>query len=124
MGLRKDIHYPLEDFQLSELARALAHPARIAIFRLLIEKNTCLCGEIVDEIPLAQSTISQHLKAMKEAGIIMGEIEGAKTCYCIDNEHVNKLSNSLFALLGSNNRIAKAPNSCGCHQNNNLTKTI
>ena len=63
--------------------RALGHPARLAILRLLAERRSCVCGDIVDELPLAQSTVSQHLKVLKEAGIIVGEIDGPAVCYCL-----------------------------------------
>lgn len=65
-------------------AKALGHPARVAIMRLLLTKETCVCGEIVDELPLAQSTVSQHLKQLKAAGLIRGEIDGPRVCYCVE----------------------------------------
>ncbi|MEX1025052.1 MAG: metalloregulator ArsR/SmtB family transcription factor [Planctomycetota bacterium] len=70
--------------QLARLAKALGHPARVAILRLLLRRDTCVCGEIVDELPLAQSTVSQHLKQLKEAGLIRGEVEGPRVCYCVE----------------------------------------
>ena len=70
--------------QLAELAWAVAHPARVRIVRLLISRESCVCGEIVDELPLAQSTVSQHLKILKESGLIQGEVDGPKVCYCIN----------------------------------------
>lgn len=70
--------------RLAEVAKALAHPARIAILEVLVRRGTCVCGDIVDEIPLSQATVSQHLKAMKSAGLIKGEIEGKFSCYCVD----------------------------------------
>ena len=73
-----------ETIQLAEFAKALSHPARIRILEILAERNTCICGEIVELLPHAQSTVSQHLKELKKAGLIQGEIEGPKTCYCID----------------------------------------
>ncbi len=72
------------DAELAELAKALAHPVRVRILRILVRKGTCICGDIVDELPLAQSTVSQHLKVMKDAGLIQGEIQGPRTCYCVD----------------------------------------
>lgn len=75
----------------AELMKALGHPARIAIVELLAERASCICGDITEELPLAQSTVSQHLKALKEAGIIKGEIEGVRTCYCLDEEGVREL---------------------------------
>lgn len=68
----------------ARLAKALGHPARVAIVRLLLRREGCVCGEIVDELPLAQSTVSQHLKQLKEAGLIRGEIDGPRTCYCVE----------------------------------------
>ncbi|TVQ87928.1 MAG: ArsR family transcriptional regulator [Deltaproteobacteria bacterium] len=70
--------------QLAKLAKALGHPARVAILRLLLSRETCVCGEIVDELPLAQSTVSQHLKQLKQAGLIRGEVDGPRVCYCVD----------------------------------------
>jgi ArsR family transcriptional regulator len=78
---------PQEGFdaeQLASYAKALGHPARVAIMCLLMQKNACICGEIVDELPLAQSTVSQHLKQLKKAGLIRGEIDGPRVCYCIE----------------------------------------
>lgn len=70
--------------QLARLAKALGHPARVAIIRLLLRRESCVCGEIVDELPLAQSTVSQHLKQLKEAGLVRGEVDGPRVCYCVD----------------------------------------
>lgn len=81
-----------EQHEFAKLAKAFGHPARIAIIEYLIEVNTCICGDIVDQLPLAQSTVSQHLKALKEAGIIKGSIEGNTICYCIDEKSLEKLS--------------------------------
>ncbi|MGD8426333.1 MAG: metalloregulator ArsR/SmtB family transcription factor [Balneolaceae bacterium] len=82
----------------AELMKALGHPARIAIIELLAERNTCICGDITVELPLAQSTVSQHLKALKTAGIIKGEIDGVRTCYCLDQAGIKEL-NDLFSPL-------------------------
>ncbi len=73
-----------EDTSLAQLAQALAHPARVSIVRLLQERQTCLCGDIVEVLPLAQSTVSQHLKVLKEAGWIRGEVDGPRVCYCLN----------------------------------------
>ena len=70
--------------RLAELARALGHPARVAILKLLITRDSCICGEIVEALPLAQSTVSQHLKKMKDAGFIRGEVDGPRVCYCVE----------------------------------------
>lgn len=72
------------DEGLARLAAALGHPARVAIIRLLKERETCICGEIVEVLPLAQSTVSQHLKVLKESGWIQGEVDGPRTCYCLN----------------------------------------
>ena len=86
MGATKSYEFSLKENKLARYAKALAHPARIAILNLLAGRQTCVCGDIVDELPLSQSTVSQHLKELKEAGLIKGEIEGAKVCYCIDEK--------------------------------------
>jgi DNA-binding transcriptional ArsR family regulator len=86
---------------MAKYAKALAHPARIAILQLLAKKQTCICGDIVDEIPLSQSTVSQHLKELKEAGLIKGDIEGAKICYCIDEREWKVAQQSLNKLFDS-----------------------
>lgn len=77
--------------ELAQLAWAVAHPARVRIVRLLINREACVCGEIVAELPLAQSTVSQHLKILKESGMIQGEIDGPKVCYCINAEKLDAL---------------------------------
>ena len=84
MGLAKLEEFTVRDNRIARYAKALAHPARVAILRLLIKKNACVCGDIVDELPLSQSTVSEHLKELKEAGLIQGDIDGKRVCYCID----------------------------------------
>ncbi len=79
------------DEELAALTKALGHPVRIQIIRLLTRKESCVCGEIVEQIPLAQSTVSQHLKVLKEVGLIRGDIEGTSTCYCIDSKGLRRL---------------------------------
>ena len=85
------------DEELAEFAKALGHPARVQILRILVRKNTCICGEIVGELPLAQSTVSQHLKVLKDCGLIRGEVDGPRTCYCIEPRALRRLK----ALVGS-----------------------
>ncbi|MEX0994755.1 MAG: metalloregulator ArsR/SmtB family transcription factor [Balneolaceae bacterium] len=75
----------------ANIAKALGHPARIAILKLLAERSTCFCGDITQVLPLAQSTVSQHLKALKSAGLITGEVEGVRTCYCLNPDGVKEL---------------------------------
>lgn len=77
--------------ELSRLAWGIAHPARVRILRILKERATCVCGEIVEAMPLAQSTVSQHLKILKEAGLVQGEVEGPKVCYCIAPDAIQRL---------------------------------
>ena len=86
MGLAKTEEFTVKDNKIAMYAKALAHPARIAILQLLIKKQACICGDIVEELPLSQSTVSQHLKELKAAGLIKGDIDGAKVCYCIDQK--------------------------------------
>ncbi|HLJ93530.1 MAG TPA: metalloregulator ArsR/SmtB family transcription factor [Gemmataceae bacterium] len=69
---------------MAKLAWAIAHPARVRIVRILLARQACVCGELVDQLPLAQSTVSQHLKILKETGLVQGEIDGPKVCYCIN----------------------------------------
>lgn len=75
-----------EDVELAQLAAALGHPARVAIVRYLKAKGSCICGEIVELLPLAQSTVSQHLKTLRQAGLIQGETDGPRSCYCLNEE--------------------------------------
>ncbi len=91
MGATKAEFFTEKQNQLSTLLKALAHPARIAIIEYLMKVDTCICGDIVDELPLAQPTISQHLKELKVAGLIKGNIEGNSICYCIDEYAMSKL---------------------------------
>ncbi len=86
MGVTKSYGFSVKENKLAKYAKALAHPARVAILKLLASKQTCVCGNIVEELPLSQSTVSQHLKELKEAGLIKGDIEGAKVCYCINEK--------------------------------------
>ena len=84
MGASKTDLFTKQQNEIAAMAKALAHPARIAILQYLVKKNACVCGDLVDELGLAQATTSQHLKELKTAGIIQGNIEGASVCYCID----------------------------------------
>ncbi|HEY9560263.1 MAG TPA: metalloregulator ArsR/SmtB family transcription factor [Anseongella sp.] len=86
MGLTKSEIFSAEQNRLAQLLKALAHPARVAILQHLIKANTCICGDLVDELGLAQATISQHLKELKNVGLIQGTIEGVSVCYCINPE--------------------------------------
>lgn len=91
MSIHKKAAFATDEQELAELAKALAHPARIAILKELARRQTCICGEIVEVMPLAQSTVSQHLKELLNAGLIQGAVDGAKSCYCINEEAFRKL---------------------------------
>ncbi|MFN7116855.1 MAG: ArsR/SmtB family transcription factor [Saprospiraceae bacterium] len=101
MGASKADVFSPEDNRLAKYAKALAHPARIAILKLLLKKQACVCGDIVDELPLSQSTVSQHLKELKQAGLISGDIEGVRVCYCIDEQEwqiAKEILSSIFEI--------------------------
>ena len=85
------------DEELASFAKAIAHPAGVQILRILERKNACICGDIVEELPLAQSTVSQHLKILKDAGLIRGDVDGPRICYCVEPRAVRRLK----ALIGS-----------------------
>jgi DNA-binding transcriptional ArsR family regulator len=101
MGITKSEEFSVKDNRVARYAKALSHPARIAILKLLVKKQACICGDIVDELPLSQSTVSQHLKELKDAGLIKGDIDGAKVCYCIDDEEWQRAKQSLNELFSS-----------------------
>jgi len=89
MGASKSDHFTDKQNTMANLAKAFGHPARIAIIEYLVKVNACICGDLVNELPLSQPTISQHLKELKQAGIIKGNIEGNSICYCIDEKTLN-----------------------------------
>jgi ArsR family transcriptional regulator len=91
MGATKTDHFTEKQNKIATLAKALGHPARIAIMEYLLKVDTCICGDIVNELPLAQPTVSQHLKELKNAGLIKGDIDGNAICYCIDEKALEKL---------------------------------
>lgn len=91
MGATKTDHFTDKQNQIATITKALGHPARIAIIEYLLKVNACICGDIVNELPLTQPTVSQHLKELKNAGLIKGNIEGNSVCYCIDETNFNML---------------------------------
>jgi DNA-binding transcriptional ArsR family regulator len=99
MGLTKTERFTTDQNRMAEMAKALGHPARIAILQFLARQDKCFCGSIVEEVGLAQATVSQHLKALKEAGLVTGTIEGVSTCYCIDQKGISELREMLNGLL-------------------------
>jgi ArsR family transcriptional regulator len=109
MGATKTDHFTKEQNEIAILAKALGHPARIAIITYLLKVDACICGDIVNELPLAQPTVSQHLKELKNAGIIKGEIEGNRICYCIDENAFEKLQ-SWFGLCSD--KLKSKKNNC------------
>jgi len=102
MAFHKKEEFGKKEKELAEFAKALGHPARIAIMKVLAKKNECICGEVVEVLPLAQSTVSQHLKELKNAGLIDGSVDGPRSCYCINWKAFEKFNvefNSLFEKL-------------------------
>ncbi|MCL4539548.1 MAG: metalloregulator ArsR/SmtB family transcription factor [Bacteroidetes bacterium] len=92
MPVTRTDEFKTKDARVSFLARALAHPARVAILRTLAKRNACVCGEIVEALPIAQATVSQHLKELKNAGLVDGTIEGPSSCYCLNENSIDDLA--------------------------------
>ncbi len=109
MGATKTEHFTDKQNAIATLTKALGHPARIAIIEYLIKVNTCICGDIVNELPLAQPTISQHLKELKNAGLIKGNVEGNSVCYCINEKAIAKLQNYFTGITA---KLEKKNNCC------------
>jgi len=99
MGASKTEAYTNKELTLAKYAKALSHPARVAILNVLLKKQACICGDLVEELPLSQSTVSQHLKELKEAGLIKGDIDGVSVCYCIDEKEWKKASNLINGFM-------------------------
>lgn len=95
MALARKNEFSNKDVQAADFAKALSHPARIAILEVLAERGECICGELVSDLPLAQSTVSQHLKALKDFGLIKGETDGPRSLYCIDWEVFERYDRAL-----------------------------
>lgn len=107
MGLTKQNDYAAVEHEVARYARALAHPARVAILRIILEKEACICGDIVEEIGLSQSTVSQHLKELKKIGLLKGSIDGPRVCYCIDPD-AWKAASEAFGLFFSQEITAQS----------------
>lgn len=99
MAVSKKEEFTQEDIWLADVAKALSHPARIKILKMLTEMENCMVGNIVDQLPLAQATVSQHLKELKRVGLIQGEIDGPKICYCVNNKNLVKAKTALDKLF-------------------------
>lgn len=109
MGATKTEHFTSRQNTIANMAKALGHPARIAIMEYLVKVDSCICGDIVNELPLAQPTISQHLKELKNAGLIKGNIEGNAICYCVDEKAMAKIQSYFENIAG---RLQKKNNCC------------
>jgi DNA-binding transcriptional ArsR family regulator len=101
MSQNKKDQFHDDYIRIADFAKALSHPARIAILHRLALSDTCICGEIVEVMPLSQSTVSQHLKELKKAGLIKGKIDGNRSCYCIDRDKLNEFEKSFISLIDS-----------------------
>ena len=109
MGLSKTEQFNRKQNQLAKYAKALGHPARIAIIEQILKARQCICNDLVEKLPLSQSTVSQHLKELKQAGIVKGEIDGAKMCYCINPKVWEKAKETMNELF---NAYKKADECC------------
>lgn len=101
MAFHKKEEFTQKEQELAAFAKAMSHPARIAILKVLAQRNECICGDIVEVLPLAQSTVSQHLKELKNAGLIEGAIDGPRSCYCINWKAFEKFNNELNFLFSN-----------------------
>lgn len=99
MGASNKDHYTRQQNRIAAIAKALGHPARVAIIEYLLKADACICGDIVDKLPLAQPTVSQHLKELKQAGLIKGTIEGNAICYCINEKTFNILKDYFSKII-------------------------
>lgn len=99
MGFSKTKEFEKDEIWLADIAKAISHPARISILKILAQKNVCMCGDIVELLPLAQATVSQHLKELKRVGLIEGEIDGPKVCYCLNMQTMQKAKEELNKLF-------------------------
>lgn len=109
MGISKTNHFSKEENKVATMLKAFGHPARVAIMEYLMKIDTCICGDIVNELPLAQPTVSQHLKELKNAGLIKGSVEGNSICYCIDEKAIEALQ-KYFANIS--NQLKEKKNNC------------
>ncbi len=109
MGATKTDFFTSKQNEIAILAKALGHPARIAIIEFLLKADACICSDIVNELPLAQPTVSQHLKELKNAGLIKGSIEGNAICYCLDENILEKVKNYFTNI---SNKLEKKINNC------------
>ena len=112
MATNKREQFTAAQQQTAAIAKALGHPARVAIMQLLAQREACVCGELVLALPLSQSTVSQHLKELKAAGLVQGEVDGPRVCYCVDAAGWAQARQLLGSLLAEQPGVAVAPSSC------------
>lgn len=105
--------FEISDQELAQFAKGMGHPARVAILRYLAEKRTCICGDIVEELPLSQSTVSQHLRELKRCGLIRGDVDGPRVCYCIHEENWEK-ARAAFTDFLTLDRGSGEDSECAC----------
>jgi len=109
MAAHKRAQFTAAEQQVAIIAKALGHPARVAILQLLAQRHSCVCGELVLELPISQSTVSQHLKELKAAGLVQGDIDGPRVCYCINPDGWARARQLLGDLL-----VALPAGNCAC----------
>lgn len=100
MAIPRSNQFDTDRLRLAAWARVLGHPGRVALLEILARRTTCTCGELVDEMPLAQATVSQHLKVLKEAGLVQGNVEGPRTCYCVDRDALRRAGQAFEEWFG------------------------
>jgi len=112
MAIHKKEVFEQQEQHLANFAKAIAHPARIAILKVLAQRQECICGEIVEVLPLAQSTVSQHLKELLKAGLIKGTIDGPRSCYCINWETFNRFYEQFTGVFSGLKALEKTVPNC------------
>ena len=111
MAQNKKLEFDKDEIEIADIAKALSHPARIAILKEIAKRDSCICGEIVEVLPLAQSTVSQHLKELLNAGVLSGTIDGTKSCYCINWKVFSKFEKT-FATFFSHAKSFETKRNC------------
>lgn len=112
MGVSKSNFFTEEQNEIASLMKAIGHPARIAILEFLLKKQSCICGDLVNELPLSQPTISQHLKELKNVNLIKGTIEGNSICYCLNLETLKKIQNYIQIVVAGASKCKSGENCC------------
>lgn len=112
MAQNKKAEFDKSEIEIADFAKALSHPARIAILKEIAKNDMCICGEIVEVLPLAQSTVSQHLKELLNAGVVKGEVDGTKSCYCINWRVFEKFENAFARFFHKQKSFEEKRNCC------------